>query len=344
MPFHEIIGHEGPKQILQASLLHNRLAHAYLFVGEKGIGKHLMALRFAQALNCDRESGTADIEFCGTCRSCQQIQQHTFPDTLWIEPDQERAHPQIKIEQIREIEQHMIYQPLIGELKICIIDEADCMTINAANALLKTLEEPPAHSLFLLISSRPAALPATVRSRCQSIRFTAPAQTQVEAALILQREMPPDDAKFLAMLTESRIGEALTAQVEDIRAQHQEWDRMVSQETMTSLPKIMAMAEKLTKAGQATEALEWLSMWVRDLILLRIGSNAQCLLSETTSPILQKSMESVSVETLLDIQESIEQVQRQSTRNINIQLALESVLLDLREAFITQPHSLRPAP
>ncbi len=342
MPIQDIIGHERPKKILTASLQHHRLAHAYLFFGEERIGKHLVALRVAQALNCETHSDSTDLECCGTCRACLQIEQRTFPDTLWIEPDQERANPQIKIEQIREIEQHMIYQPLIGERKICIIDEADRMTINAANALLKTLEEPPAHSLFLLISSRPTALPATVRSRCQSIRFTAPPQTQVEAAIILQREMPPEDAKFLAMVTESRIGAALTVEMEDIRAQQQEWNQLVSKETMASLPKIMTMAEKLSKAGQASEALEWLHMWIRDLILHQIDAHDACILGKVPPPLMPTTRDSLSLESLLDIQERIQQFQRQSTRNINMQLTLESVLLDLRDVLMTPSPSPRP--
>ena len=108
------------------------------------IGKRLTAIRLAQALNCEQPPEAEALDSCGHCRSCRQIDARTHPDFFVIEPDPEQATPQIKIEQVREIEQQFIYRPLIGERKICLIDDADRMTIGAANALLKTLEEPPA--------------------------------------------------------------------------------------------------------------------------------------------------------------------------------------------------------
>ena len=215
MPFHTVIGHRSTIDSLQTAAARERLAHAYLFHGEEAIGKRTTAICFAQALFCEQAAPDAAVEACGACRSCRQIDARTHPDYFLIEPDRELAAPQIKIEQIREIEQQIMYRPLVGERKICLIDDADRMTIGAANALLKTLEEPPDHSLFLLISNRPAALPATIRSRCQSLRFATPARTDVEAALILKREMPPADARFLAMLSEGRLGEALSTDLED---------------------------------------------------------------------------------------------------------------------------------
>src|SRR6185312_2880600 len=213
MPFADITGHEQPISLLQASLCNGRLAHAYLFYGETRVGKLMTAVRLAQALNCEQSSQTETYDSCGRCRSCLQIAARTYPDYFVIEPDSKAAMPQIKIEQVREIEQQFVYRPLVGERKICLIDDADRLTIGAANALLKTLEEPPGHSLFILVTSRLHALPITIRSRCQALRFTTPARTQVEAALILKRELPPSYARFFAVFADGRIGEALTANV-----------------------------------------------------------------------------------------------------------------------------------
>ena len=124
-------------------------------------------------------------------RSCRQIEARTHPDFFVIEPDPEQATQQIKIEQVREIEHQIMYRPLIGERKICLIDNADRMTIGAANALLKTLEEPPAHSLFLVISSRPAALPATIRSRCRQVGLVTPPAAAVAEVLIRRDGIDP---------------------------------------------------------------------------------------------------------------------------------------------------------
>src|SRR5262245_57840986 len=154
MPFQNIIGHQSTIASLQTAVARQRLAHAYLFHGEAAIGKRTTAVCFAQALNCERAL-SKKIDACGSCRSCQQIEARTHPDYFVIEPDSELATPQIKIEQVREIEQQIVYRPLVGERKICLIDEADHITIGASNALLKTLEAQPYQSLFILVTSGP---------------------------------------------------------------------------------------------------------------------------------------------------------------------------------------------
>ncbi len=331
MPFSDIISHERPKAILQAALRRDRVAHAYLFFGARSIGKRLTAMRFTQAINCEAPPGSADPDACGSCRACQQINALTHPDVLLIQPDEERATPHIKIEQIRELDPHVIYLPLVGARKICIIDQADRMTLGAANALLKTLEEPPAHSVFILISDRPAAMPATVRSRCQGVRFAAPARTEVEAALIMKRELPPDDARFLALATEGRLGEALEADPAALRAQHGEYAALTSPKSLASVPQTLTTAETLAKADRAPEALDWLARRIRDLVLARIGADGDEILDPGSLPAPRATAHHPPVEPLLDLLDAIDEYQRSSTRNLNLHLTLEMLLIRLRE-------------
>ncbi|HEY6085898.1 MAG TPA: DNA polymerase III subunit delta' [Nitrospira sp.] len=332
MPFRDIIGHGNAIAALQAAVAHRRLAHAYLFYGERAVGKRLTALRFAQALHCERLETSQAIDACGICRSCQQVQARTHPDFFIIEPDKELATPQIKIEQIRDIEQQVVYRPLIGERKICLIDEADRMTISAANALLKTLEEPPDHCLFLLISSRPAALPMTIRSRCQTLRFSAPALTQVEGALILKREIPPADARLLALTSEGRIGEALSADAKDIRARQQELLDLVRPESLRSVTTILSSAEALFKNDRAQEVLSWLARWIRDIVVLHVSGDRDQLLYGQDLAHLEVYAKQADIDSLLELLQDIENTQQQATRHLNLQMALENFLLRLRDA------------
>ncbi|MGH7231998.1 MAG: DNA polymerase III subunit delta' [Nitrospiraceae bacterium] len=331
MPFADLIGHESPKARLKASILHGRVAHAYLFFGEDRIGKRLAAMRFVQALNCETAPGAHGPDACGACRSCCQIEAHTHPDFLMIEPDREQANPQIKIEQIREIEQQVIYRPLIGRYKSVLLDDADRMTLSAANALLKTLEEPPAHSLFVLITGRPSALPATIRSRCQGIRFIPPAHTQVEAALILKREIPPADARLLTIMTQARIGQALTGDVKTIRATQDEFRAALSPASLQSVAGLLATADALHKADRIPEALEWITLWLRDLLLLRVGADSDLVLNLDRVRELKEIAQGVQIDALLDLLAEIEAIERASNRNINLQIALENILLCLRD-------------
>lgn len=334
MPFHTVIGHRSTIDSLQTAAARERLAHAYLFHGEEAIGKRTTAICFAQALLCEQAPSQGPVDGCGACRSCRQIDARTHPDYFVIEPDRELAAPQIKIEQIRELEQQIMYRPLVGERKICMIDEADRMTIGAANALLKTLEEPPDHSLFLLISNRPAALPATIRSRCQSLRFATPARTDVEAALILKREMPPADARFLAMLSEGRLGEALSTDLKTVRAQQQEFVELVSPNFLRSITDVLTAAESLAKADRGAETLLWIARWLRDLDIIQVGGDRDQLLNVDQVPALEPDARQAPTDILLDLLRDIEDTQRQATRHLNIHMALENILLRLRDALL----------
>lgn len=332
MPFADITGHERPISILQTTLCNGRLAHAYLFYGEPRVGKLMTAVRFAQALNCEQPSPAGLQDGCGRCRSCLQIVARTHPDYFVIEPDRDAATPQIKIEQVREIEQQFVYRPLIGERKICLIDDADRLTIGAANALLKTLEEPPGHSLFILVTSRPHALPITIRSRCQALRFTTPARTQVEAALILKRELPPADARFLAVFADGRIGEALTMNVADVRARQQECLTLVNPDGLTSSATILSAAESLAKTDRGEETLAWLARWIRDLVVVMVDGDHDQILHFDRLADLRRYAQRADLDALLSLLNDIERIEQQATRRLNVQMALETMLLRLREA------------
>jgi DNA polymerase-3 subunit delta' len=332
MPFHDITGHERPIALLKAALRRGRLAHAYLFHGEAGIGKLLAATRLAQTLNCEHTESVDNQDCCGRCRACTQIAARIHPDYFVIEPDRELAVPQIKIEQVREIEQQFIYRPLMGERKICLIDDADRLTIGAANALLKTLEEPPGHGLFILVSSRPQALPITIRSRCQSLRFTPPSQTQVEAAVMLKRELPPTEARFLALVADGRIGEALTLDPTAIHTQQRDCLDLVAPTTLKSITAILTAAESLAKADRGPEILGWLSRWIRDLVIVLAGGNQELLLHLDQLDQLRRYAQQADADALLDLLKEIERTEQQATRHLNLHMALENILLRLREA------------
>ena len=331
MGFADIVGHDRPIALLRTALRSGRVAHAYLFHGEEGIGKGLVALRFAQALLCESPPAPDATDACGLCRACCQVEARTHPDFLFLEPDREAANPQIKIEQIRELESQVVYRPLIAARKVFIIDEADRLTIGAANALLKTLEEPPSHSLFLLTTGRLDALPATVRSRCQRVRFTPPAIDVVQQTLTARRGLSPADAHFLAMHTQGRIGQALEADPAATRAQEQELCNVISAASLQSAASTLAATDAIYKSDRGTETLAWLAGWVRDLILTRAGADDDLLLHRNQSAALRQGAQPAQLDALLDLFGAIDDLTRGRNRNLNLQLGLESALLGLRD-------------
>jgi DNA polymerase-3 subunit delta' len=182
MALKNIIGQDRPIGILLRTLDRGRIPNAYLFSGESGIGKRSAAVNLAKAINCldtfhrdDKKDSEGPqvaayrrTDACDRCHSCEKIEAGTHPDVIVITPEK----GEIRVDQIRAVEDALSYMPYEGRRKVVVIDDADTMNQSAANAFLKTLEEPPAESLIVLISSNPDRLPETVRSRCSRIHFT----------------------------------------------------------------------------------------------------------------------------------------------------------------------------
>ena len=163
MGFSNIIGNDNVKNILTKSLKNNTILHSYMFIGETGIGKKMMANQFAKMILCNNFNG----EECNTCKSCVEFDSGNNPDYVYIEPEGRN----IKIEQIREMQIKVVEKPINSGKKIYIINDADLMTKEAQNCLLKTLEEPPEYIVIILIVNNENKMLTTIRSRCMKIHF-----------------------------------------------------------------------------------------------------------------------------------------------------------------------------
>ena len=332
MPFSDIIGHSAPIGWLQRAIQSNHLAHAYLFVGENAIGKKLTAIRLAQAISCDtyRDSMTPDP--CGVCQSCYQIEAQTHPDFLYIQPDPEGPNPQIKIERVREIEHHVIYRPLIGVKKICLIDEVDRLTIGAANALLKTLEEPPDHCLFLLMTNRPSSLLSTITSRCLVVRFSPSSPANVKNYLMEVRKISESEARLISGISEGRVGEALQLDITDAIARKDHYLSLLSEGSLDSIPPLLDAAEAVSKPGEVQKGLNEFWHILRDLLLVTLQCHSNEIMYREDIPTLQTIAKHTSPAALLNVLDELQSLEFGLHRNLNMQLGFERVLVHLRDA------------
>jgi DNA polymerase-3 subunit delta' len=172
LAFEEIIGNEKNKELLQKGIESSNLLHSYLFVGEDGIGKKLFAREFAKMILCMQEQNKP----CNNCKSCNQFIGESHPDFMQIEPEDGKS---IKIEQIRFLQEKIAEKPVTSNKKVYIIVDSQTMTREAANALLKTLEEPPEYAVLILLTSNESKLLTTIRSRCTKIHFKILSQPQI---------------------------------------------------------------------------------------------------------------------------------------------------------------------
>ena len=215
MPFREIAGHHQVKALIAGAAIRGTLPPSLIFAGPAGVGKRMAAIALAQLVNC--LSPTPD-DACGECASCRRIARGVHADVLVIEPGDTGS---IKIEQIRDAVERAAYRPFEGRRRVVVIDDAEQIMAAAQDALLKTLEEPPNGTTFVLVSSVPETLLPTIRSRCQRLRFGRLSPAEVAGVLMAAHELSEADAYAAAASSDGSVGRALeveTSEFVDARA------------------------------------------------------------------------------------------------------------------------------
>ncbi len=253
-------------ETLLARAAANALPHALLFAGPEGLGKEYLARCFSQTLLCKTpENGQA----CQRCPACLLFNAGTHPDYQHIAPKEEgRA---IGIDQMRDMITWISFKSHASGYKIALITPAEQMTIQTANALLKTLEEPPANSLLLLISSRPAALPATVRSRCQTLRFTPPARAAALAWLTEQLGAAHPAESLLTLAADAPLRALSYAQDGTLELRTRLFNDLQRLSRGDADPVVLAAA---WLAFDLKQAVHWLSSWITDTLRLQAAAPA----------------------------------------------------------------------
>jgi DNA polymerase-3 subunit delta' len=332
------IGHESAITTLASSLAAGRLAHAYLFTGPPHVGKARLALDLAKAVNCL----DADLP-CGHCRPCRLIEAGSHPDVEIVglgglcdqsDHDHRRDNSKdIKICQIRRVSRTFALRPFEGRNRVVIIDPADALNTYAADALLKTLEEPPEHVALYLISPDGSVLPETVVSRCRRVALGPVAAIAIQAELI-RREVDPERAALLARLSAGRIGWAIGHADDDSLLQERE-TRLERIEAIVRDGRAARMkfaAELATQfGGGRVDVMSYLDLWQgwwRDLLLM--GEGCEDLIANADRVNAMRTFSAVLAPTgIVHALEAIRACRRQLEDNANARLALEVLVLRL---------------
>jgi DNA polymerase III subunit delta' len=280
MPFAGIFGHSRPLGLLAGSIARGTLPPSLLFTGPEGVGKRLAAQAVAEALNCLSPKGR---DACGLCTACRRIARGSHPDVLAIGPPEVGA---TKIEVVRPAIAAAAYRPFEGRCRVVIVNEADRLTEDAANALLKSLEEPPAGTVFILVTARPEVLLPTIRSRCSQLRFGRLSASDVARFLIERHGMEADEAHAVAAVADGSPGRALdagTRAYRDGRAAALTTLRAVSRAASAKV-RLQAvaglMAGKPSSAGERDELatrIAMLASLLRDVALVACGGHGDQL-------------------------------------------------------------------
>lgn len=325
----KIVGHEWVVRLLNSAISHNRVGHAYLITGPDSIGKMTLARSFTQTLNC-----TAEREHrpCGVCRSCKLIQEDKHPDVRVVLPEvSDRGTQSIKIEQIRRLQQDLSLSAYEARYKVALLKRFDTANLNAANAFLKTLEEPPSNVILLLTAMDSDTILPTINSRCRSIKLRPVPTTLIEETLMTRHHVRPETANLLAHLADGRLGWAIRAHQDPalLQSRRTQLDAL-HQALPGSLVARFTLAESLARKTETLPLLlqTWLSWW-RDLALLSYGQKgaSQRITNIDEMELLHNLAGRWPRNGVLKSLQQTETALRQLKQNANARLVMENIML-----------------
>lgn len=324
MKWTDIIGHTSQVAMLRRMKDSRRMPHALLFAGSKGIGKSMVANVLAAALLCSSRSEHP----CGTCHSCRQVSFGSHPDFLLIAPD----GAAIKIEQIRSLQQEAAMAPYISERRVCVIDGAELMTAQAANSLLKVLEDPPGELIFILITANKQMLLTTILSRCLLIAFQPLTDELLTRALTDKGYLPPI-AAVAARLSGGRMGIALTLlEPEGLALRNQTLEMLESllESKLDGIWHWAAILEKMER-NEVLEIIRYTTYILRDMLLLVTGQDRQWLFNIDRIEKLSEIGEQWKETGLVQAIRAAETARRALHANANIRLTSEALLITMHD-------------
>lgn len=321
-----IVGHEWAVNLLANAIVAGRLSHAYLFIGPAQVGKTTLARAFAQAILCEKQTGEPCRADAQPCHACQRIAEGRYPDLQLIAAEKTT----IQIDQVRDLQSDAALSPLEGRYKIFIIREIERATAPAANALLKTLEEPPAHVILILTSHRRDLVLPTVLSRCQILNLRPAALEKVQAALETRWGVEPTQAALLSRLSGGRVGWAVTAHLQPEVAQERR-RRLEELLALTATGYVgrLSYAEKLSRQPDAVEeTLGLWAAWWRDVLLIQRGAPEAIVNLDYRAQLVQQAglYHTAQVEAAL---RNLVQTLHRIRANVNVRLALDVLTLRL---------------
>ncbi len=327
MSFKDIVGQERAIKILTKSLKENRVSSSYIFIGSEGTGKKFTAIEFIKAVNCLNLN--KNMEACNNCHSCNGINKQCCPDLKIVKT----TKGSIKIGQIREIRKEIELKPFRSKKKVYIIDQAEKMTLEASNCLLKTIEEPPYYAIIILICSKIDPILPTIVSRCQIINFRLLTSFKIKELLLNKlNNLENDKAEIISKLAQGSIGKAfkLSVDKEYFIRREKMLDYLSTIITGKYGDDIFTKVEKImSEIDRIEEILEMIKLWYRDILIIKNTRNQNYIVNCDKLEILGKKSQIYSQKMLIDILDYLDQVEEYLTKNANKRLVLERLYIKM---------------
>jgi len=325
--FKDVVGHKDIIQYIKNAVEQKKLSHAYILNGQRGSGKKMLARLFAMTLQC--ESGQS--EPCGTCRSCMQTKSGNQPDIITLTHEKPNS---ISVDEIREqLNGDIMIKPYSSPYKIYIVPEADLMTVQAQNALLKTLEEPPEYAVIFLLTENADSLLATIRSRCVMLKLRNIKDKLVKKYLMEQMQIPDYQADICAAFAQGNIGRAIMlAESEHFNEIKDDAIQLLKYIDQMELHEIVSAIKEINKYKlEVTDYLDIITIWYRDVLLYKATADVNGVVFADQINFIKEKAKRSSYEGIETILGAIEKAKTRYKANVNFELLMELLLLTIKE-------------
>lgn len=326
--FVDIVGQEQLKEHLENAIKLNKVSHAYIINGERNAGKEFIAKTFAMALQCENIQG---IEPCQECHSCRQAQSGNHPDIIFISHEKPGT---IGVEDIRrQINGDVAIKPYSGPKKIYIMNEGEKMTVQAQNALLKTLEEPPEYAVILILTTNVDSLLPTILSRCVVLNMKPVRDDQIKSFLMNNMEIPDYKADICVAFARGNVGKArLLAKSEEFDKVKEEAIALLKNIKEMELNEIVAAIKKINEYKfDVNDYMDILSIWYRDVLLFKATHDANHLIFREEIQYIRRVADKSTYEGIEKIIDALEKSKQRLTANVNFDLTMELLMLTIKE-------------
>ena len=327
--FQDVVVHKNIIKYISSAVQADAVSHAYILNGERGSGKRLLANLFAMSLQCQNRA--EDGEACGICQSCKQAQSGNQPDIIKVTHEKPNT---ISVDDIRtQVNNDIVIKPYSSKYKIYIIPEADLMSAQAQNALLKTIEEPPEYAVIMLLTENAEALLPTIRSRCVMMKLRNIKDQLVKKYLMEQMEIPDYKADVCVAFAQGNMGKAIMLATSEYFNEIKEEvvhllrniDEMNVSELMDAVKKCM------TYKMEINDYLDMIAIWYRDVLIYKATKNVDRVVFSDQLRYIKARASKSSYEGIENILDAIEKAKARLKANVNFELTMELLLLTIKE-------------
>ncbi|MEG7530554.1 MAG: DNA polymerase III subunit delta' [Hungatella sp.] len=325
--FQDILGHEMIKEHFQKAIEAQKVSHAYILSGEAGMGRKSLANAFALTLLCEK----GNAQPCMECHACKQVLSENHPDLIYVRHEKPTS---VGVDDIREqVNDTIMIRPYSSDYKLYIIDEAEKMTVQAQNALLKTIEEPPSYAIILLLTTNQEAFLPTILSRCVQLKLKPLQDFVIKGYLVQTLGVSEEKADLYAAFSRGNLGKAIRlAGSDEFQLMYQEVLGMLRRIKSLDISELLNYIHKLKEENlDLYECLDFMQLWYRDVLMFKVTKDANLLVFKDDYKTINEMSKMTGYDGFENILAAIDKTRVRMDANVNMELAMELMLLAMKE-------------